>query len=169
MRHGPRQGPVRNGRRLDRRTAGVIKYFQYSMYYEVNLAGSGAWRASGRGGRGRSGGDGDVDLSLSEDQLSVRSVCAEFFDKEATLERVRAAEPLGFDPDLCGRLAGTGGVAMGPPLEAGGAGRPTPSASTPPCGPGWPGPASSPWPCPRRRAAVWPARWTPGWWPSSLA
>jgi alkylation response protein AidB-like acyl-CoA dehydrogenase len=63
-----------------------------------------------------------VDLSLSEDQLSVRSVFAEFFDKEATLERVRAAEPLGFDPDLWARLAGTGAVAMGLPEEAGGGG-----------------------------------------------
>ena len=63
-----------------------------------------------------------MDLSLSEDQLSVRAAFAEFFDKEATVERVRAAEPLGFDPDLWLKLAGTGAVAMGLPEEAGGGG-----------------------------------------------
>ena len=40
-----------------------------------------------------------MDLSLGEDQLSLRAAFAEFFDKESTLERVRAAEPLGFDAD----------------------------------------------------------------------
>jgi len=52
----------------------------------------------------------------------VRAAFAEFFDKEATVERVRAAEPLGFDPDLWLKLAGTGAVAMGLPEEAGGGG-----------------------------------------------
>jgi alkylation response protein AidB-like acyl-CoA dehydrogenase len=63
-----------------------------------------------------------VDLSLSEDQLAVQAAFAEFFDKEATVERVRAAEPLGFDQDLWARLAGTGAVAMGLPEETGGGG-----------------------------------------------
>ena len=63
-----------------------------------------------------------MDLSLSEDQLTLRAAFAEFFDKEATLERVRAAEPLGFDPDLWAKLAGTGAVAMGLPEDAGGGG-----------------------------------------------
>jgi alkylation response protein AidB-like acyl-CoA dehydrogenase len=63
-----------------------------------------------------------VDLSLSEDQLSVRAAFAEFFDKEATVERVRAAEPVGFDPDLWLKLAGTGAVAMGLPEAVGGGG-----------------------------------------------
>jgi alkylation response protein AidB-like acyl-CoA dehydrogenase len=63
-----------------------------------------------------------VDLSLSEDQLAVQAAFAEFFDKEATLERVRAAEPLGFDPDLWTKLAGTGAIAMGWPEDAGGDG-----------------------------------------------
>jgi alkylation response protein AidB-like acyl-CoA dehydrogenase len=63
-----------------------------------------------------------VDLSLSEDQLSVRAAFAEFFAKEATLERVRGAEPLGFDPDLWLKLAGTGAFAMGLPERAGGDG-----------------------------------------------
>lgn len=63
-----------------------------------------------------------MDLSLSEDQLTLRAAFAEFFDKEATVERVRAAEPLGFDQDLWAKLAGTGAVAMGLPEDAGGGG-----------------------------------------------
>jgi alkylation response protein AidB-like acyl-CoA dehydrogenase len=63
-----------------------------------------------------------MDLSLSEDQLTLRAAFAEFFDKEATVERVRAAEPLGFDRDLWAKLAGTGAVAMGLPEDAGGGG-----------------------------------------------
>jgi alkylation response protein AidB-like acyl-CoA dehydrogenase len=63
-----------------------------------------------------------VDLSLSEDQQTLRTAFAEFFDKEATVERVRAAEPLGFDQDLWAKLTGTGAVAMGLPEEAGGGG-----------------------------------------------
>ena len=63
-----------------------------------------------------------MDLSLSEDQQTLRTAFAEFFDKEATVERVRAAEPLGFDQDLWAKLTGTGAVAMGLPEEAGGGG-----------------------------------------------
>ena len=63
-----------------------------------------------------------MDLALGEDQLSLRAAFAEFFDKEATTERVRAAEPLGFDQDLWAKLAGTGAVAMGLPEDAGGGG-----------------------------------------------
>jgi alkylation response protein AidB-like acyl-CoA dehydrogenase len=63
-----------------------------------------------------------MDLSLSEDQLALRAAFAEFFDSESTLERVRAAEPLGFDQDLWTKLTGTGAVAMGLPEDAGGGG-----------------------------------------------
>jgi len=63
-----------------------------------------------------------VDLSLSQDQLAVQAAFAEFFDKEASLERVRAAEPLGFDPELWARLVGTGAIAMAWPEAAGGDG-----------------------------------------------
>jgi alkylation response protein AidB-like acyl-CoA dehydrogenase len=63
-----------------------------------------------------------VDLSLSEDQLAVQAAFAGFFDSEASLERVRAAEPLGFDPDLWAKLAGTGAISMGWPEDAGGGG-----------------------------------------------
>lgn len=63
-----------------------------------------------------------MDLSLSDDQQALRAAFAEFFDKEATVERVRAAEPLGFDQDLWAKLAGTGAIAMGLPEDAGGGG-----------------------------------------------
>jgi len=63
-----------------------------------------------------------VDLSLSDDQLTLRAAFAEFFEKEATIDRVRAAEPLGFDQELWAKLAGTGAVAMGLPEDAGGGG-----------------------------------------------
>jgi alkylation response protein AidB-like acyl-CoA dehydrogenase len=63
-----------------------------------------------------------MDLSLGEDQLTLRAAFAEFFDKEATVERVRAAEPLGFDQDLWTKLAGTGAAAMGLPEDVGGGG-----------------------------------------------
>jgi alkylation response protein AidB-like acyl-CoA dehydrogenase len=63
-----------------------------------------------------------MDLSLGEDQLTLRAAFAEFFDKESTVERVRAAEPLGFDQDLWTKLAGTGAIAMGLPEDAGGGG-----------------------------------------------
>jgi alkylation response protein AidB-like acyl-CoA dehydrogenase len=63
-----------------------------------------------------------MDLSLGEDQLTLRAAFAEFFDKESTVERVRAAEPLGFDQDLWTKLAGTGAIGMGLPEDAGGGG-----------------------------------------------
>ncbi|MGH3149384.1 MAG: acyl-CoA dehydrogenase family protein, partial [Streptosporangiaceae bacterium] len=66
-----------------------------------------------------------MDLALGEDQQSLRAAFAEFFDKEATVERVRAAEPLGFDQDLWAKLVGTGAVAMGLPEDAGGGGAST--------------------------------------------
>jgi alkylation response protein AidB-like acyl-CoA dehydrogenase len=63
-----------------------------------------------------------VDLSLSQEQLAVRSVFADFFAKEATLEKVRAAEPLGYDGELWEKLAAIGATAMGLPEEVGGGG-----------------------------------------------
>jgi alkylation response protein AidB-like acyl-CoA dehydrogenase len=63
-----------------------------------------------------------MDLSLNEDQVALQAAFAEFFSKEATVERVRAAEPLGFDQELWAKLVGIGAVAMGLPEEAGGGG-----------------------------------------------
>jgi alkylation response protein AidB-like acyl-CoA dehydrogenase len=68
------------------------------------------------------GGEPDVDLSLSQEQLAVQSAFADFFTKEATLERVRAAEPLGYDGELWEKLAAIGATAMGLPEDAGGGG-----------------------------------------------
>jgi alkylation response protein AidB-like acyl-CoA dehydrogenase len=61
-----------------------------------------------------------VDLSLSQEQLAVQSVFADFFAKEATVEKVRAAEPLGYDDALWEKLAAIGATAMGLPAEVGG-------------------------------------------------
>ena len=63
-----------------------------------------------------------MDLSLSQEQLAVRSVFADFFAKEATLRKVRAAEPLGYDGELWEKLAAIGATAMGLPDEVGGGG-----------------------------------------------
>jgi len=45
-----------------------------------------------------------MDLSLSEDQQSIEALFGPFFEKECPSECVRAAEPLGFDPELEGLL-----------------------------------------------------------------
>ena len=63
-----------------------------------------------------------MDLSLTEDQLTVQAAFADFFEKEATVDRVRAAEPAGFDAELWDKLTATGATAMGLPEDAGGGG-----------------------------------------------
>jgi alkylation response protein AidB-like acyl-CoA dehydrogenase len=63
-----------------------------------------------------------VDLSLSQEQLAVQSVFADFLAKEATAEKVRAAEPLGYDGALWEKLVAIGGTAMGLPADLGGGG-----------------------------------------------
>lgn len=63
-----------------------------------------------------------MDCTLNEIQVEVRQTYDRFFEKESPIERVRAAEPLGFDPELWERLAATGVVAMGVPEAAGGSG-----------------------------------------------
>jgi len=67
-------------------------------------------------------GEPDVDLSLSQEQLAVQSVFADFFAKEAAVEKVRAAEPLGYDGALWEKLVAIGGTAMGLPADLGGGG-----------------------------------------------
>jgi alkylation response protein AidB-like acyl-CoA dehydrogenase len=54
-----------------------------------------------------------VDLGLSPDQEAVEELFSTFFAKEAPPSVARAAEPLGFDPDLWARLATTGAPGMG--------------------------------------------------------
>ena len=63
-----------------------------------------------------------MDLSLSDDQLSLQEAFGDFFAKESTIERVRAAEPLGFDGRLWDQLVQMGAPTMGVPEDGGGGG-----------------------------------------------
>jgi alkylation response protein AidB-like acyl-CoA dehydrogenase len=66
-----------------------------------------------------------MDLSLTQDEQSVREVFADLFAKESPVARVREAEPLGFDHELWAALTATGAVVMGVPEESGGGGATT--------------------------------------------
>jgi len=63
-----------------------------------------------------------MDLSLTDDQLALREAVADLLTKESPPERVRAAEPSGFDPELWGLVAGMGLPSMTVPEAAGGGG-----------------------------------------------
>jgi len=63
-----------------------------------------------------------MDLSLGPDQVLLRDSFADFFDKEAGPDRVRAAEPLGFDDALWTRLVASGATTMGISEALGGGG-----------------------------------------------
>jgi alkylation response protein AidB-like acyl-CoA dehydrogenase len=63
-----------------------------------------------------------VNLALTEEQHALRELFGNLLAKEARPERVRAAEPLGFDPDLWNRVVATGALGMGVPEAAGGGG-----------------------------------------------
>jgi alkylation response protein AidB-like acyl-CoA dehydrogenase len=63
-----------------------------------------------------------ADYSLSSDQEAVRDAFAEFFRNECPPERVRAAEPLGYDEKLWRQLTDMGAASMGLPEQAGGDG-----------------------------------------------
>ena len=63
-----------------------------------------------------------ADYSLSSDQEAVRDAFHDFFAKQCPAERVREAEPLGFDEALWQQLADMGGASMGLPERAGGDG-----------------------------------------------
>jgi alkylation response protein AidB-like acyl-CoA dehydrogenase len=63
-----------------------------------------------------------VNLALTEDQQFVRQTFSGLFGKEADAARVRAAEPLGHDPDLWAHLIATGALGVGVPEDAGGGG-----------------------------------------------
>lgn len=62
------------------------------------------------------------DFSLDDEQMAVREAFAAFFAKECSTQVVRAAEPLGFDPELWERLMGLGVTTMGIAEAAGGDG-----------------------------------------------
>jgi alkylation response protein AidB-like acyl-CoA dehydrogenase len=57
---------------------------------------------------------------LTDDEEAVREVFAGFFANESPIEVVRAAEPLGHDPELWSKLAATGAPGMALPEPAGG-------------------------------------------------
>jgi len=63
-----------------------------------------------------------MDLSLTDDQLVLRDAVADLLTKESPPERVRAAEPSGFDPELWALVAGMGLPSMTVPEAAGGGG-----------------------------------------------
>jgi alkylation response protein AidB-like acyl-CoA dehydrogenase len=63
-----------------------------------------------------------MDLSLSEEQAALRDAIARFLAKTSSPERVREAEPLGFDERVWAGLANMGVPAMGVPEQAGGSG-----------------------------------------------
>lgn len=63
-----------------------------------------------------------ADYTLSDDHEALRDVFKGFFDRECPPERVRAAEPLGFDAELWKALLDMRIVAMGVPESSGGDG-----------------------------------------------
>jgi alkylation response protein AidB-like acyl-CoA dehydrogenase len=63
-----------------------------------------------------------ADYSLSSDSEAVRDAFRDFFTKECPSDRVRAAEPLGYDERLWQQLTEMGGASMGLPEQAGGDG-----------------------------------------------
>lgn len=63
-----------------------------------------------------------MNLSLTEDQILLRDTFAKLFQQESSPERVRAVEPLGFDPALWRQLVDLGVPMMRVPEDAGGAG-----------------------------------------------
>jgi alkylation response protein AidB-like acyl-CoA dehydrogenase len=62
------------------------------------------------------------DYGLSEDQTDLQTAYAKFFKANCTIERVRAAEPVGFDKSLWEKLCATGASTMAFPESAGGDG-----------------------------------------------
>jgi alkylation response protein AidB-like acyl-CoA dehydrogenase len=63
-----------------------------------------------------------VNLALTEEQQFLRQTFSALFGKESDSSRVRAAEPLGHDPDLWAHLIATGALGVGVPEHVGGGG-----------------------------------------------
>ena len=63
-----------------------------------------------------------MDLSYSDETRDLRESLAGFFAKESTPERVRAAEPSGFDPRLWGKVVALGLPSMAVAEDLGGGG-----------------------------------------------
>jgi alkylation response protein AidB-like acyl-CoA dehydrogenase len=64
----------------------------------------------------------NADFSLSEEQSALREAFRSFLMRECPSDRVRAAEPLGFDEKLWNQFTEMRAVAMGVPLGDGGDG-----------------------------------------------
>lgn len=62
------------------------------------------------------------DYSLSDEQAALSDAFRSFFDRHCASERVREAEPLGFDESLWSEIGDLRPVAMGVPIELGGDG-----------------------------------------------
>src|SRR5207244_3534624 len=63
-----------------------------------------------------------ADYSLDDEQRALRETFAALLTRECPTERVRKAEPLGFDEDLWRRLAHLDVGGLGVPLASGGQG-----------------------------------------------
>lgn len=63
-----------------------------------------------------------MDLALNDEESSIDQLFGSFFEKECPMERVRNAEPLGFDAELWERFSSTGATGMGLPESQGGSG-----------------------------------------------
>jgi alkylation response protein AidB-like acyl-CoA dehydrogenase len=66
--------------------------------------------------------DQTVDLTFSEDQLALRETLVDFLARECPTERVRSAEPLGFDLALWRQMEALGLPTIAVPEEMGGGG-----------------------------------------------
>jgi alkylation response protein AidB-like acyl-CoA dehydrogenase len=62
------------------------------------------------------------DYALSDEQEQIQEVFGSFFEHECPTDRVRAAEPMGFDADLWALVASSGIVGMSLPEAVGGDG-----------------------------------------------
>ena len=63
-----------------------------------------------------------LNLDFDDDRKLLRDSFARFFDEESSIARVRAAEPLGFDPALQKSLGEMGALGIRVPESAGGSG-----------------------------------------------
>ncbi len=63
-----------------------------------------------------------LNLEFSDDRQLLRDSFARFFDAESSIERVRAAEPSGFDPALLRSLGEMGALGIRAPETCGGSG-----------------------------------------------
>jgi alkylation response protein AidB-like acyl-CoA dehydrogenase len=66
-----------------------------------------------------------ADLQFTREQDELRRAFADLFSKHASIERVRSAEPLGFDERLWMQLVNVGAPLMGVPEPSGGMGAST--------------------------------------------